>query len=399
MDTYLAYCESVPSPPQFKLWAGIAAVAGALERRVWVKVYAGRVTFANLFVTLVAPPGIGKGVIEETAHLWRNARDASGKLAFHIAPDSVTSAALLLELKDANRVIIRGGQLLHEYHTLLVASEELGFLLPSHDLEFLSRLNYIFNNPPYVRVRRVYLKDVVEILQPQLTILAGTQPGYLASLLPEEAWGMGYTSRLIMIYAGVGPNVELFVDDTIRHEQERALLDMMRDMAELSGLCKWDPRAAELLTLWNSDGRKPVPDHPRLVHYNNRRLQYVIKLAIVSAISRARELAIRQFDIERALTWLCDAERTMPDIFREMVNRSDASVLQELHLFAWREWLRSGKKPLPEAALIGFLRDRVPSEKLLRVLEIAERSDMLARVAGESAYVPRPHSQFNMTAV
>lgn len=394
IQTFLTYTESVPSPEIFRLWSAISCVAGALERRVWAQVLP-RPTYANMFITLVAVPGVGKGVIEETAHLWRKAKGSNKRAIFHIAPDSVTSAALLLSLKDASRVIIRDGILLDEYHNLLVAAEELGVLLPAHDLEFLSRLNYIFNNPPILEVRRAYIEDVISIVNPQLNILAGTQPGYLASLLPEEAWSMGFTARLIMIYAGSGPKARLFQEHASREDLERTLVAKLCELSELYGHMRWEPSAAELLINWDAGGCLPRPEHARLLPYNNRRTQYVIKLAMVSALSRENELVIRRDDIIRAFDWLFPAEALMPDIFREMVHRSDTQVLQELHFFMWKEHIKT-KKPLHEARLFNFLAQRVPSDKITRLIEVAERSNMLARSAGTSTYTPRPQTDWGL---
>ena len=104
VDLFLDYTEQISSPPIFRLWAAIAGVAGALERRVWVKALP-QCTYANLYVLLVAAPGIGKGVIDEITRIWRKVP------RLHLAPDSVTSASLLDSLMeaDAQRGTAAGG--------------------------------------------------------------------------------------------------------------------------------------------------------------------------------------------------------------------------------------------------------------------------------------------------
>lgn len=395
VETYQAWVESVPSPAIFKLWAGISALAGALERRVWAKVYA-RPTYANLFITLVATPGVGKGVIEESAHLWRKTKLKDGRKgpALHVAPDSSTTASLLLSLKDAHRVIIKDGQLLDEYHSLLVAAEEMAVLLPGYDTEFLGRLNYLFTNPPDIRVRRVYTGEEIAIVNPHVNILAGAQPGYLASTLPEIAWSMGFTARLIMVYAAQGPRTRLFQEDAERAQLEAQLLTMLGEVCELYGAMQWEPRVQELLVNWDASGQLPLPDHVRLVHYNQRRLQFLIKLMTIAAISRARELVIREVDYHRGLTWLVGAEEKMPDVFREMVHKSDTQVLQELHFYLWKEWLRL-KKPIMEERVWNFLSLRIPADKVQRVLDVAVRAGILDHDPTLRTYKPKPQGSFS----
>ena len=397
LDTFMNYTEHVPSPDIFRVWAGISCVAGALERRVWARVYPTP-TFANLFVSLVATPGIGKGVIDVVAKLWRHTRDERKRPMFHVMPDSVNAASMLLAFKDAKKTMVRDGKLLHEYHSLLVPNEEMGVLMPAHDMELLGRLNYIFTNPEFIRVLRVYQKEVLEIIHPQLNILTGAQPGFLASMLPEEAWSMGFTSRLIMVYAGLGKEVKLFAEQTGVREAEQSLLAMLGELGQLEGQFKWEPKAAEALVNWNSSGRLPVPEHSRLTHYNNRRLQFVIKLSMIAAVSRERDLVIRHEDVTRAFDWLFPTEAVMPDIFREMVHKSDNQTLLELHFFMWKEWMRTGKKPLHESRLWLFMQARVPSDKIPRILDALLRSGMATRAEGTQLYTPRPAAAFALTA-
>src|SRR5882724_11244346 len=200
LDQYMSYTDGITSPEIYRLWSGISAIAGALERRVWVETSRG-VLYPNMFCLLVGPPGVGKSnAISIVEELWYSSKK------FKVAPNNVTKAALVDALLEADRKIIlpNGGGLV-EYHCLLTSSSEFGVLVPAHDLEFLSVLNYIYDNPKVYRENRRSLNKNIEIIHPQITILAGTQPGFLASLLPEEAWSMGFTSRIIMIYAGVPP--------------------------------------------------------------------------------------------------------------------------------------------------------------------------------------------------
>lgn len=397
LDEFMSLTQHVPSPDIFRVWAGISCLAGAMERRVWARVVGHAFTYPNLFVALVASPGIGKGVIETTGRLWRRAKDASKKPCFHVMPDSVNAASMMLAFKDARKVIIRNGELKHEYHSLLVPNEEMGVLMPAHDMELLGRLNYIFTNPDFIRILRVYQGEVQEIINPTLNIICGAQPGFLASMLPEEAWSMGFTSRLIMVYAGSGKDIKLFADTSAADKLESSLLSMLAEVAEIEGCMRWEPEAAAALDNWHKGGRQPVPDHSRLTFYLNRRLQFAIKLCIIAAISRSRELVIRHEDVTRAFDWLFPTEALMPDIFREMVHKSDNQTLQELHFFMWKEFART-QKPLHEARLYSFLQDRVPSERIPRIIEVASRSGMITRHEGTQLFTPRPASAFALEA-
>lgn len=385
LTSYMEYTDGIPSPEIFRLWSGISTLAGALERRVWIST-SRSVLFPNLFVLLVAPPAVGKSqAINNVTELWYATKK------FHVAPDNVTKASLIDALAEADTKKITSTGALFEYHSLLTASSEFGVLVPAHDLEFLSVLNHIYDNPRTYRENRRSLAKNVEIVNPQLNIIAGTQPGFLASLLPEEAWSMGFTSRIIMIYSAVPPRVSLFSKQEPRDHLFKHLASELSEISALMGQIQWEPEAEKELERWALDGCEPIPQHSKLQHYTGRRILHTLKLSVISCISRTKGLVVSLEDVSRARDWLLHAEQLMPDIFRDMVLKSDAQVIQELHFFLWQLWVKH-KKPIHEGRAIHFLQNRLPAEKIERVLDIAVKSGILRKVDSTfgPAYEPRP---------
>lgn len=382
IEGFMEYTEGIPSPDIFRLWSAISTVAGALERRVYLET-ARRLLYPNLFTLLVAPPGVGKSnAIGYVSDLWYSTKK------FHVAPDDMTKAALIDALVAASTKKLHHGNLM-EYHSLLAASSEFGVLVPAHDTAFLNVLNHIYDNPRNHRENRRSLEEQIDITNPQLNILAGTQPGYLAALLPEEAWSMGFTSRLIMIYSATPVRIDLFSKQEDRTSLRNALINKLKTYAELVGEMPIEDAAKDTLQAWADADCAPVPSHSKLQHYIPRRIIHVLKLSMISAISRTDDLAIKKEDVDRAFGWLFHAEKLMPDVFRDMTLKSDAQIMEELHHFLWQQFSR-GQNPIHESKAIFFLQQRVPAEKVERVLGIAVKSGMLQRHDGAAGpmYVP-----------
>jgi len=379
------YTADIPSPDLFRKWCAITAISGALERRVWVET-ARRKLYPNLYTLLVASPGIGKTeAISYVEELWRAGRK------LYVAPNNLTKAALLDALERSDRKIIVPGGIM-EYHTLVIATDEFGVFAPAHDLEFFSVLSRIYDCPRVHSEERRHAKKELEIIHPQLTILSGVQPGFMASMLPDEAWQQGFCSRLIMVYAGLGVKVSLFKRNEPRKDLFKKLNSGMNSMQEVMGQLQWEPSAEAIIEKWHMEGMKPVPMHSKLQNYNQRRILHVLKLTMIACISRGEGLTISLEDVNRARDWLLEVEQVMPDVFREMSQKSDTHILQEMHYTMWKNWAANGQKPISEARLLKFLSERVPGEKTFRLLELAERTDMFARVAGSSpySYIPKP---------
>jgi hypothetical protein len=146
-----------------------------------------------MYILLVAPPGVGKFVISSIRELWSETKNpTNGQGIFKVAPSSVTKASLMDRLAAAKRQAPLESGDPTIFHSLLVAAEELGVLMPGYDLEFIAALNDIYNCPPwYDESRRASAIKELKIDNPHLNLLAGTQPGWLGSVFPEEAWSSG----------------------------------------------------------------------------------------------------------------------------------------------------------------------------------------------------------------
>lgn len=391
VDKFVEMTEGRPSPEIFRKWAAITTLSGALEKRVWTRMKAGN-QYANLYTMLVAPPGIGKSQAINPAESILKATKK-----FKIAPNSVTSASFIDALGRANQAYIVNPTQRLEYHHLFVFAAELGVFLNAYDLGFLSIINELFDHKDtYREERRHSLKEPIEIHKPMTTMLVGSQPGFLGSLLPEQAWTMGWTSRLLMVYSTELPDVPLFGEYEKHDEIQKALVKKLEDCSAYYGEMKWDGEAVRDIEAWRKDKWAPVPDHPKLANYIPRRgTIFAIKLAMTSAMARGEELVIRKRDVERARGWLLEIESLMPQIFRDMVTRSDDQVIEETFQFAFTLYLKV-RKPLPAAAILRFLSQRTPADKAERILGLMEKSGMFERMAGTESFVPRARELHGM---
>ena len=82
----------------------------------------------------------------------------------------------------------------------------------------------------------------------------------------------------------------------------------------------------------------------------------------------------------------------MPDIFRAMVGKSDAHIIEELHFYLTNIWKMQGQKPVHRVQLQHFLASYLPSQTdaIPKLLQAAEAANVIARLAGTETYVPRP---------
>lgn len=391
IDKFVEFTEERPSPEIFRKWAAITTLSGALEKRVWTMTKAGP-QFANLYVMLVAPPGVGKSQAINPAEQILKATKK-----FFVAPHSVTAAAYVDALAKSARTFLLPDNKMLQYHHLFVFAAEFGVFMNSHDLGFLSLINNLFDHIDcYREERRHSLKEPIDIPRPMTTLLLGSQPGFLATILPESAWTMGFTSRMLLVYSSTAPDVPLFGTYKNQDKLQGELVRKLEDASEYYGEMMWEKKAIEEMVKWQKADFGPVPDHPKLSNYLPRRGKiFAVKLAMVSAMSRGEELAVRLQDVERARGWLLEIEALMPCIFRDMIMRSDDQVIEEVFQFSFSLFFKN-KQPIPEATLLRFLSQRTPAEKAEKILSLMEKSGMFERIAGTDSYVPRARDKHGL---
>lgn len=397
IDTFLTLTEGLRSPRIFRLWAGISTIAGALQRRVYTELEAGT-CYTNLYVLLTGVPGTGKSVaIAEVRKLW-----ASLGREMYIGPDNPTKPALFERLANAMRIVKMDSGETNIFSSLAVPCEEFGVLITKFDNEFLATLSHIWNNPPVIDAPRVTKEDYI-VEKPNMTIVAGVQPDTLGMTFPELAWGQGFTSRLVFIFS---EEVEFNNANFFRKRREATsspeLVAPLREMFDLNGEVEWTQEAMNAHIAWLDAGQPTAPTHSRLKFYNVRRNEHMVKLAMIAAVSAGRGLLVTLPDLLRAREWLFEAERYMPDVFRAMAQKSDQQTIADLHYAMFTYWARKAPNPVPleDELLVNWLKDRVTSERIAKVIEIAERGGWFRRAPGSNGarprWIPRPLDEVTM---
>ena len=102
LDSFMDYTDKIPTPEVFRRWAGISMIAAALERKVWLETSVGTL-YPNLYMFLLAPPGVGKTIMSSMA--WR----MTSKLRDHkIASPYASLAAVSLSFRTRQRSVGTG---------------------------------------------------------------------------------------------------------------------------------------------------------------------------------------------------------------------------------------------------------------------------------------------------
>jgi hypothetical protein len=361
IDEFLEYTSNLPTPRIFRKWAAIATIAGALERRIWLRSRGNLILYPNMYTVLVAHPGVGKSILcNIVRELWASCPD------LHIAPSNVSRASLIDSLYDAKRT----GE--PSYNALAIASSELGVLLSSWENEFMSALVDIYDCNPFTeRKRGNNLR--ISIPRPCLNLLACATPSWLQSSMPHGAWDQGFASRTLFIYSNEIVRTELFPND---RQDIKRLSAGIATFSNRSGEFHFHPRAEAALRAWYEHDLPPIPEHPKLRHYNSRRITHFVKLCLVCAAARRAHPIIELSDFQLAQDLMLEAEAAMSTVFDELAVTADSEVMDDIWFWVTARFRASGV-PIPSGMLYEYVRQRTPAHNVKKIIDLMVAAGLL----------------------
>ena len=357
MQGFITYSEVYNTTELFARAAAIWMVGTAARRQVGMRAR-GNALHPNLFMELVGGPGTGKSqAINAARSIFIPATNSS------VIPASVTRAGMedymqqnLQQTKSPD-----GGLLLS--HECIGLSEEMQGILPDQDLGHLTLYNILYDLPKLHKARtRTHGEIALEA--PYCSILTGAQPAFLATTMPEQAWGMGFMSRSIMIF-DVPPNRRsMFELRDTDPKLQAALIADLRAISNMHGWMEWTKEAEALYDeWWVEHGGKPIPTAKRLaMGYNSRRELHMAKLAMINSLSRDEDLFVSEEDVAKAIETLLTFESKMGSIFQEMASTGSMVALQDI-IDKVRADSAAGIAT-DEATMISMMMQRFPSTQV-----------------------------------
>lgn len=377
-------------PELFSTWAGLAALSGAIERKLWHRTDRGCL-YSGIYTLLVGPAASGKTLpIAEARRMLETVPNRN------IAPSNITRAAFVDELNDAKRSVIRVNEIPSAVHfnALSIMLDEFGVFISAYEPDFLSALTAMWDGHAFIERKRK-LADKIVLPNVSLTLIGACTPGFLNNLLPEEAWEQGFMSRTTIVYNGTSEPVDLWKAVPGQPEKFDTLAKELKQIGDMYGSMDYEPHAIQAIREWHMSGGKPSPIHPSLKGYTNRRTAHLIKLCILISAAASPDRLITLDHYQRALYIMNETERVMADVFLDMKKGGDTKVMEQTWYFAYAEHKRHNR-PVPARDMIMFVSERTPSHNVQKILDVMVAANVLERHADVKTgvtYTPRARKQ------
>lgn len=331
LSGYIEYTQESEPPLSYHVWTGISLIAASLQRRVYLR-WGYETIYPNMYIVLIGPSGkcrkgtamgIGKDIIKD--------------IGIKLTSESVTREALIRAMKRAVVNYIDPDTKNVVFHCSLTAmSTELSVFLGQNDVKFLADLTDWYDSLDKwtYETKGAGTDDIQGIC---FNLLGATAPDWLQSILPEEAIGGGFTSRVIFI---VEENKRRTVPKPVitprLSELRTALMADLERIATISGEFVMTEETKELYSAWYqrqddlTRAGKPAIEDPRFTGYCERRATHIRKLSMLFSCSRGNDLLITADDFNRAIEVLLKAEKKMPKVFGGLGSAQYARITEKL---------------------------------------------------------------------
>ena len=363
--------QNLQTPDIFRLWGGISTVGAALQRNVWVETDSGKI-FPNTYIFLVAPPGVGKGVM-----LGKLKSFLTPIEDIHFGRSDMSKASFIDELA-VGEVSADPLHNIESYNSISVITTEMGTLLGEYDTTFMSVLTDLWNCVEYSEKKRHNAKSDIMLPRTHVNILVGTQPGFMQHFLPETAWEQGFLSRVLMVYASSAAPVPLWSGKKYVSREDE-LKETLQGIAKLRGPFDITKDARKFLQEWHMEGHAETdPTHPKLQNYNSRRTEHYLKLCMIAAASTSKKV-LDIGSVERALDWLTNVEDNiiegLQDITNTAISKDDIPTMVYEYVLSNYQ----AGKPIPEAKVVHYCHRLLRPHEVDKFLESMVKHSMLKK--------------------
>jgi hypothetical protein len=338
LKAYVDHTRISEAPDSFHFWTGVATIAGAIRRRVWIDELTHQ-WVPNFYIVLVGPPGI----VTKSTTVGLGMRMLRKIKGINFGPEATTWQKLTDALQKASETIKYykdGKEIKKEMSCITCEVSELGTFFRFDDDAFMSVLIDLWDGKEKPWLYSTIGRGETLIPNPWLNIIGCTTPAWLRQNFPEHMIGGGLTSRTIFVFAEqkrrliAYPSQETLPGDY--WDVERQLLEDLLEISTLIGEYSLTPEAREWGNKWYANHWASIPLHmasERYGGYRARKQGHMHKLAMILAAAQRSKLEITKDDLEMAEKLLSLVEPDMIKVFESIGVVDEVKHVSELLAF------------------------------------------------------------------
>jgi len=313
----MQYTKNQESPTAFHEWVAVSIISSSIGRNIVIP----RVKYSiypNLYVILVAASARCRKSVALSLGLKVLQKIKNPPMVF---AQKLTPEALIQGLESAR---------VGEDTSGMIFSPELSVFMSNDCIRsgIIPILTDLYDSPSvWTYHTRGRGKETLKNLT--LSMLAATTKSDVKDLLPKQAVGGGFTSRVVFVYQENPSNLILFMDNDSEEEEMdenpsevrlRSMLinDLSHIRNKIKGKVKFTKSAKACALKWYISSQEENCEE-KLDGYYGRKHDIMFKIATILSVAESDDLIIRKEHIQMSLDMLKINERSLNAIISSVV--------------------------------------------------------------------------------
>lgn len=361
LAAYIGYTENQEASEKLHLWTAISIVAGALERKVYLR-RAHYTIFPNLYVVIVGAAGLVKKSTATSIGM-----DLLRELAnIKMLSQRVTDAALAESLRRSGEKYTESSGKELQQSALFCYASELTMLLKDTFGIVVEYLTDLYDCQPHdsrkAWTRETKSEGQVKIYGPCINLLGCATPTSVKDCIPVSQMEAGFASRVLFVVETDRPTKYIAIPkhDKALEAVRAKLVDDLKMITAISGEMTMTPEAEAFFEQWYIKFKNDLYDKgtdSRFSGYYGRKDTMVQKLAMVCSVVESADRVIQVQHIQAALEFLEPLEKSMFGLFQNSGKNEQAGITVDIITYI------KERGRVAQQDLVGrFIRDMQPGE-------------------------------------
>jgi len=371
LDDFVQHTSYGETPEKIMWWIGVATIAGALQRKVWIEEDGFQWT-PNFYLLIVGRPG----TIRKSTSIGRGLQILKRVPDINFGPQIVTWQQLITHMANAKRTV-QIGCTPFEMSSVTIGLSEFGSLFDPSNRELIDNLTDIWDSKLETVRKETKTMGDDEIVNPWLNILACTTPDWIAANFSSSMVGTGFASRPVFLYAD-RPLIDIAYPSrnrTIDNSKTRMEDNLAARLTEMSHYCG-AYQLTEAAYAWGDDWYKRMRVIQRTLNdtqagFSERKQTHLHKTAMVISASKGKFPIIDVEELIEADYRIQQLEEDTKKIFGFIGQTKTSTTSREII----ETIIRAGKMP----------KSRLYREYFFRTMSFKEFEESLASTVATGA--------------
>jgi len=297
-DLYRHICGDSEVPAIFHFWACTALIAAVAQDRVWIEKERRVKMFPNLYIILVGPSGLGKGMAISQAN--------------RLLDDSVRIPKYRGRVTFARLIDRMGKPTVGENGVCSIADPRLWLIMDElkNDVgsgmlveDFVGMMTEIYTASNYTLNTGTRTHGDVDLVRPVLNWFAGTTESWLYKILTADMVETGFPARICFIFGGYTGELKprIRYPDDVDFIWEH-LVARLYNIACQQGKCLMTQSAEAAVDKWYVS--REVPEDDAMKPVWRREHDMLLKFGLVNVLADGGPLVMRHKHIAKSIAMI-----------------------------------------------------------------------------------------------